>query len=131
MLEIKPIQDKTAQKALCELCGVSYKPTALAYSAYDGGSPVGVCQFRIADDIGHFYDLKNVVGVDDREALIIMGRAALNFVDLCGVHEAFFEGEDDTAARYIGFYERDGKLYVNLTGMFTSPCHGHEKNEKS
>ena len=88
MLEIKPIADKTAQKALCELCGTAYNASALAYSAHDGGAPVGICQFRIIEDAGHLYDLCNTVGTDDMEALIIMGRATLNFIDLCGVHKA-------------------------------------------
>ena len=128
MLEIKPIQDKTAQKALCELCGTSYNPSALAYSAYDGGAPVGICQFRIIEDAGHLYDLCNTVGVDDLEALIIMGRATLNFIDLCGVHKAFFDGERDGAAKAVGFSKKDGKWYADLTGMFESPCKKHHEN---
>ena len=129
MLEIKPIPDKTAQKALCELCGVTYNPSALAYSAYDGGAPVGICQFRIVEDAGHLYDLCNTVGVDDLEALIIMGRAALNFIDLCGVHHAYFEGKACAAAKAVGFREKDGKLFADLAGMFESPCKKHEKKD--
>ncbi len=127
MLEIKPIADKTAQKALCELCGIPYRAAALAYSAYDNGAPVGICQFRIIEDAGHLYDLCNTAGVQDMEALIIMGRAALNFIDLCGVHKAYFESEKDEAAKAVGFRERDGKRFIDLTGMFESPCASHEK----
>jgi hypothetical protein len=126
MLEIKPIQDKNAQKALCELCAAVYKPAALAYSAYDNGAPVGICQFRIMDDGGHMYDLCNTVGTDDLEALIIMGRAALNFIDLCGVHTAYFEGEETRGAIAVGFRLKDGKLFADLSGMFESPCKNHK-----
>ncbi len=126
MLEIKPIQDKAAQKALCELCGALYRPEALAYSAYDNGAPVGISQFRIIEDAGHLYDLCNVIGVDDLEALIIMGRATLNFIDLCEIHEAYFEGTDTRGARAIGFKEeKDGRLWVSMQGMFESPCKNH------
>ena len=125
MLEIKPIQDKSAQKALCELCGVPYMPEALAYSAYDGGVPVGISQFRIMGDTGYLYHLCNVVGVDDFEALIIMGRATMNFIDLCDVHKAYFEGEGDRIAKAIGFCETDGKYFADLTGMFESHCQKH------
>ncbi len=129
MLEIKPIQDKSAQKALCELCGAVYRPDALAYSAYDNGAPVGISQFRIIEDAGHLYDLCNTVGVDDLEALIIMGRATLNFIDLCGIHHAYFEGKNVRGARAIGFREeQNGALYVSMEGMFESPCKNH-KNE--
>lgn len=130
MLEIKPIQDRTAQKALCELCGIAYNPSALAYSAHDGGVPVGICQFRIIEDAGHIYDLCNTVGVDDVEALIIMGRATLNFIDLCDVHSAYFEGEVNRAAKAIGFHERDGKWFVDLKGMFDSPCQKKKDSEE-
>ena len=125
MLEIKPIADKTAQKALCELCGTAYNASALAYSAHDGGVPVGICQFRIIEDAGHLYDLCNTVGTDDMEALIIMGRATLNFIDLCGVHKAYFEGEKTEAAKAVGFKEKDGRLVLELSGVFDHPCSKH------
>ena len=129
MLEIKPIQDKNAQKALCELCGAVYRPAALAYSAYDNGAPVGICQFRIMEDHGYMYDLCNTVGVDDLEALIIMGRAALNFIDLCGIHSAYFEGDKPRAAIAIGFREKEGALFADLHGMFESPCSKHKDSQ--
>lgn len=125
MLEIKPIQDKLAQKALAELCGVPYMPSALAYSAYDNGVPVGISQFRIMDDAGHLYHLCNTVGTEDLEALIIMGRATMNFIDLCGVHKAYFDGDDEKIAKAIGFRMTDGKLFADLTGMFESHCAKH------
>lgn len=126
MLEIKPIQDKNAQKALCELCGAVYNPSTLAYSAYDNGAPVGICQFRIIEEHGYMYDLCNTVGVDDLEALIIMGRAALNFIDLCGIHTAYFEGTETRGAIAVGFREKEGKLFADLSGMFESPCKNHK-----
>ena len=129
MLEIKPIQDKNAQKALCELCAAVYKPAALAYSAYDNGAPVGICQFRIMDDCGHMYDLCNTVGTDDLEALIIMGRAALNFIDLCGIHRAYFDAkcDNETLIKAIGFSRNaDGRFEMDLTDFFKEPCkHSH------
>ena len=64
MLEIKPIQDKNQQKMLCELCRTVYRPSAMAYSAYDNGEPIGICQFRIKNDNGYLYDLCNTEGVD-------------------------------------------------------------------
>ena len=129
MLEIKPIQDKNEQKMLCELCKTVYRPSALAYSAYDNGDPVGICQFRIKNDNGYLYDLCNTAGVDDLEALIIMGRATLNFIDLCGIHTAYFEGDKTRAAIAVGFREKDGVLFADLTGMFESPCKKHKESK--
>lgn len=129
MLEIKPIQDKNEQKTLCELCGAAYRPQAFAYSAYDNGAPIGICQFRIMNDTGYVYNLCNTTGTDDLEALIIMGRAALNFIDLCGVHTAYFEGDKPRAAIAVGFREKGGRLFADLTGMFESPCKKHKECE--
>jgi hypothetical protein len=131
MLEIKPIQDKNEQKTLCELCGVAYRPTALAYSAYDNGAPIGICQFRIADDTGYLYNLCNTDGTDDLEALIIMGRAVLNFIDLCGVHRVVFLSEkvDETLMKAIGFFKNENGIWeVDLTDFFDHPCQRHKKD---
>ena len=129
MLEIKPIQDKNQQKMLCDLCKTVYRPSAMAYSAYDNGEPIGICQFRIKNDSGYLYDLCNTEGVDDLEALIIMGRATLNFIDLCGVHRAFFcgEGTDEGLLRAIGFAKNtEGAYEINLEGFFTDHCGNHK-----
>ena len=55
-----------------------------------------------------------------------MGRATLNFIDLCDIHEAYFEGEDVRGAKAIGFRDtKNGKLWVSMKGMFESPCKNH------
>ena len=58
-------------------------------------------------------------------ARFVMGRAALNFIDLCGVHTAFFEGEPTNPAllRRIGFRQNEhGVFAIDLAGFFTHPC---------
>ena len=122
MLEIKPIEDKSAQKSLCSLCGAEYMEDYFAYGATVDGAPVGICQFYIKGNYGYIFDLCQVKGVNDPEALFIMARGVLNFLDLAGAHEAYFEGEDTPLVRAVGFSERDGRLYMNLTGFFSSPC---------
>ena len=122
MLEIKPIQEKSAQRELCGLCGSEYKENYFAYGASVDGTPVGICQFYIKGNYGHIFDLKNVVGVDDTEALFIMARGVLNFIDLTGAHEAFYDGDDSPLVRAVGFSEKDGKLYMDLGGFFAAPC---------
>jgi dUTP pyrophosphatase len=103
----------------------------LAYATTYTTIPKGerICQFRIKNDNGYLYDLCNTEGVDDLEALIIMGRATLNFIDLCGVHTAYFEGEKIRGAMAVGFREKDGALFADLTGMFESPCKKHKECE--
>lgn len=64
---------------------------------------------------------------DRAEAIFVMGRAALNFIDLCGVHAAYFIDEhftDEAMIRAIGFRRGDdGVWFMDLTDFFTSsPC---------
>ena len=85
MLEITPIQTKEEQKDICGLCGVEFNFDYLAYSAKENGKLLGISQFRIFGDCGVIYDLANAGGVDDFDALVIMGKAALDFMLRCGV----------------------------------------------
>ena len=62
------------------------------------------------------------------EPMFVMGRAALNFIDLCGVHRAFFDAEceNETLIRAIGFAKNPaGRWEMDLTDFFKEPCkHG-------
>jgi hypothetical protein len=67
---------------------------------------------------------------DRIESLFVMGRAAMNFIDLCGVHKAYFEDEafeGEGMIKSIGFSRlEDGRWFVDLTDFFVEPCqHGH------
>ena len=128
MLEILAVQTKDEQKRLCEECGVVYKPEAFSYAAFVDGVLVGVSQFAIKGKNGYLFDLKGAPGTDDADALFIMGRGLLNFLDLAGVHDVWIaknaEIERPLSAR-VGFFPDDsGELYINLRGIFT-PDHKH------
>lgn len=130
MLKVFPIQDKNEQAALCERCGVTYNAELLAYQATVDDAFVGICQFKLQPEGGILYDLAPLKGDDqDFEAIFVLGRAALNFIDLCGVHQAYFDGDvsvpGEVLLRAIGFRpdeSRNGRLGMDLTDFFTSPC---------
>ena len=125
MLIIKPVQ-KNEQEKICRACGVEYREHEMAYAARDNEKLLGVCTFYMSGDTGYVTDLKCVDGIDDFEALFIMGRQTLNFIDLCGVHKAVFLGEESRITKAVGFKMTDGQLRMNLEGFFESPC-SHEK----
>ncbi|MCL2775797.1 MAG: hypothetical protein FWD71_20985 [Oscillospiraceae bacterium] len=123
MLEIKPIQAKEEQKEICALCKVEFDPDCLAYSAKENGVLLGVSQFRILGKYAVIYDLANAVGADDLEALILMGKATLNFIDLCGVKDVIIKTENRNLPKILGFKkDADGVYKLNLEGYFDSPC---------
>ena len=129
MIKVTPIQDKQEQERLCALCGIPYHPELLAYFALDSaGRFAGICQFKTDAEGGHLYHLSAPKGFEDIDPLFVMGRATLNFIDLCGFKWAFFDGEctDDALLRRIGFTpDENGRYCVDLDGFFTHPCNHH------
>ena len=105
MLEVIPIQTKTEQEALA--------------------ARVGMCQFRLDPSGGHMLTLDSLPGHEDFQPMFVMGRAALNFMELCGAETAYYEAplRDRVLVGAIGFREdKNGKLKVDLKGFFDHPC---------
>ena len=131
MLEVLPIQTKAEQEALCARCGVQFKTEMLAYQALVDGDLRGICQFTMGPEGGRIVDFAPL-GTPEFEPLFVMGRAALNFIDLCGVHRAVFDAEfeNETLIKAVGF-ERNaqGRWEMDLTDFFKEPCK-HSKASK-
>ena len=130
MLKVFPIQDKNEQATLCARCDVNFDADLLAYQATVDDVFVGICQFKLQPEGGILYDLAPLKGdAPDFEAIFVLGRAALNFIDLCGVHRAYFDAECDneTLVKAIGFSRNaDGRFEMDLTDFFKEPCkHSH------
>lgn len=123
MLIVKPILDKETQKELGNKCGVCFNPDALAFSAYNDEEFFGFCQFEVSGTVATLTDLRSVA--DDFEAMFIMSRGALNYIDLCGFHIARCSSSAGnlTLLRAIGFKEiGEGLFEMNLTDEFTGKC---------
>lgn len=131
MLEVLPIQDKQEQEALCARCGIPFETELLAYKALVDGVLKGVCQFTMDQKGGRILHFAHVPGAYEFEPMFVMGRAALNFIDLCGVHTAFFDAEYDneTLIKAVGFCKNAEDRYeMDLTDFFKEPCQ-HSKHE--
>jgi len=125
MIAVKPIEEKAEQERLCAVCGIPYLPNALAYRAEDDGAFAGICQFGMDHEGGHLYHMAKAPGTAFGDALFVMGRAALNFIDLCGIHTADYKGpaDDEALLLRIGFKkEKNGRFAVDLKGLFEHPC---------
>ncbi len=130
MLIIKPIEDKNEQREITALCGVEFKPDLFAYKAHNDGDLLACAQFDIRENGAVIDAMRQVIGSsEDFEGMFILGRAVLNFLDLCGVVTAYYPSPaNETEARLakaIGFKETDGVLTAILTGMFDAKCEGH------
>ncbi|MBQ8689961.1 MAG: hypothetical protein IJ515_06330 [Clostridia bacterium] len=132
MFRISPINDKALQKQYAELCGTEPILDFFAYSMIDAesGELMGFSQFEIGEGCGYIATLLPRVGYSDFEAMFILGRATMNFIDMCGVHicRAAKDAGDERLLRAIGFKETEGdELIADMTGMFDGHCGGNEK----
>ncbi len=128
MFKITPIQEKSEQKRICELCNTEFRADAFAYQMFDvdSGEIMGMSQFEIAKS-GYIYDIKEGPGRNDFEAMFILARQTMNFIDLCGVHTCYaIDGAaSDDFIKAIGFKMTDGKFFCDMTGMFDGSCGEH------
>ena len=131
MFKITPIQDSDMQKEYARLCNSPYRTGTFAYAMYDAETlaPMGFSQFEIKEDGGWLLDLRPVEGSNDFEAMFILGRQTMNFIDLCGTHilNAKTDAADEKLLHAIGLRPvSNGLLSCNMTGFFDgSHCSGH------
>ena len=130
MFKISPIQEKTRQKEICAIFGAEFRDSAFAYLMYDAesGDLMGMSQFEILEGGGMIYDIREAEGRSDGEAMFILGRQTMNFIDLCGVHTCYARKDAATPELLsaIGFKTDAGdSLFSDMTGMFDGKCGGH------
>ncbi len=124
MLKVIPMSKAEEQERACLKSGIEYDKNQFAYAVYEDGNIIGASQFYIKDGVGFLSDLR--VSGDNLPVAMLLGRSVLNFLDLHGVKEAYFEKRNehyDKIAKIIGFKDKNGKMYAYLDGMFNSENH--------
>lgn len=131
MFKISPVNDKELQKKYALECGSQYIPDAFGYAMInqDNGELMGMAQFDILKDYGLIYSLKTKIGYSDFEAMFILGRATMNFIDMCDVHicKANTDSAEEILLKSIGFKlsEEQNCYIADMNGMFDGHCDGH------
>ena len=130
MFKIEAIQDIKSQETYANACGTVAKEGFFAYAMYDMSTnePMGFAQFDIRDSMGYIIDLKEAEGKSDFEAMFILGRSTMNFIDLCGAHNvvAAKDAGDEALIKAIGFKPTEnGEFFCDMTGFFEGNCSGH------
>jgi hypothetical protein len=132
MFKIVPVQNIEDAKKYADICGISLIPGAFIYSMIDiqSGNLMALSQFEILGEEGYIYNIKSVPVIDDFEAMFILTRQTMNFIDICGAHKckASKDAADDTLMRATGFKLIDDAYKCDMDGMFDgSHCSGHDK----
>lgn len=130
MFKITPIQSVSDAEKYANYCGAVIKNGCFVYAMTDceSGEVMGFSQFEILDGYGYIYDVKEAIGKNDFEAMFILGRQTMNFIDLCGVSvcRADLNAGDESLLKAIGFKTKDGFYECSTVGMFDgSHCQGH------
>lgn len=118
MIRVSPEMDGGKIKALCGRCGLKAEDNSLCYFIYVDERLCGICLFKLIKGGGRIIALRNIDRGKDRDALIIAGRACLEFIERTAGFDAYFEEDDVQTAEELGFKERDGRLYLDLHGYF-------------
>ena len=127
MLIINPVQDKTKQADLCAICGIEYRVRDFAFAAYVDGEFVGLSQFYVTDEWGMLENIVPAPEKDDIEAMFILGRQTLNWIDLLGIHTCRANVNTGNAKllKVMGFVPENDYLVADMTHMFDGHCGGN------
>ena len=129
MFKITPIQDKTRQKEVCDKCEAAFREDFFAYEMYECETLelMGMSQFQIGAE-GYISDIREFENRGDFEAMFILGRQTMNFINSCGavICKASFDAGDPKLLSAIGFKVSDGDVLIcDTDGMFDGKCGNH------
>ena len=130
MFVVRPIQDKETQIRVCSELNAEFYDNSLAFFAADLKEDglnidcfIGICQFYMGKK-GEIIDFTIAEGRENDEAVIVMLRAVMSFMNRCGVSSAFFA--ENAATEYwlkkSGFVNKNGTYEIDLDLFYTSPC---------
>ena len=130
MFKITPVQSAEDAEKYAKVCHAAIKDGCFVYAMTDceTGEIMGFSQFELLDGYGYIYDLKEAAGKNDFEAMFILGRQTMNFIDLCGVSvcRADLNAGDESLLKAIGFKNSVSFYECSTSGMFDgSHCAGH------
>ena len=130
MFKISPINEKKTQRAYATACGAEYNENHFAYAMCDAesGELMGFAQFDIDGEYGYISALRPRKDYTDFEAMFILGRATMNFIDMCGAHKcrASRDSAEERLIKSIGFKLDSDEYVCDMAGMFDGHCDGHD-----
>lgn len=118
MVRVSPEMERDKIEAVCAANNVKSEENALCYFIYIDGALGGICLFKLIKGGGRIIALQNVNGAEDDGALIIGGRACLDFIERTSGFDAYYEADSIATAKALGFNEKEGRLYLDMHGYF-------------
>ena len=128
MFKISPVQDKATEQKYLAAVGIADDGCAFTYAMTDveSGDLMAVARFDILGNEGFISRLAEVPARNDYEAMFILARQTMNFIDTCGAHicKAAADCADERFLLAVGFKKDDNGYSADMRGMFSGNCHG-------
>ena len=146
MFQIQPVRSKDLQRRLAQAVGAPYFPDTYAFYAVeltDDAAEVtallGLCQFTYTPEEAVIRSVKPAAGYEDDEAITVMVRAVMSFLDHAEIPFVFIapDAAEPERIRRWGFRplksDPEGRMGIDLVKFYRSPCHysGDGENEDS
>ena len=130
MLEIRPVHTSYEREEYTKMFDIVPEEGYTVIAAHNGGRFVGTAYVRPEGEKGYIYLMSLIDGYDDYIDRFLLGKAALNFLDLQGAKNVEYLGDDEKLAKALGFKIENGKKTLNLAGYFTGGLCEGEKEDK-
>ena len=128
MFKISPVQDKAAEMDYLNTLGIEDDGCGFTYAMTDveTGDLMAIARFDILGNEGFISRLAEAPSRDDYEAMFILARQTMNFIDTCGAHfcRAASDCADERLLLAVGFKKDGNGYFADMTGMFSGNCHG-------
>ncbi len=136
MLAVKPLPDREKAGSICRRFGTDYSDEVFVYYAaeVDEGdlsstdNLLGLCTFTLSNGLNEILFLDYAPGTHDTEAVIILSRAVMSFMNRCGVKTVkLSESISEEICSSLALRIEDNRS-VDLDSFFESPCKNAEKS---
>ena len=128
MIAIRPVYTSYEREEDMKPFGIIPEENQVVIAANNDGRFVGAALVSYNGNEGIVHMMSLIDGYDDYIDRFLIGKAALNFLDLSGAKDVTYTGNDDKLAKALGFKVEEGITKINLTGYFDGAhegCSGH------
>ena len=133
MIAIRPVYTSYEREEYMKPFGIVAQENQVVIAANNDGRFVGAALVSYEGGNGTVHMMSLIDGYDDYIDRFLIGKAALNFLDLAGAKDVTYTGSDEKLAKALGFKIDQNGMTINLTGYFDGAhegCSGHCAEEK-
>ena len=127
MLVIKEVFTSYEREEYTKMFGFVPEAGFHVIAAHNAGKFVGSAYLTYEGENGVIKHMSLIDGYDDFTDKFLLGKAALNHMDLAGVKNVIYTGKNESLAKSLGFKGDIGNMTLSLVGYFGG---GHCEGEK-